>query len=278
MAKKAAWILFENTIIPDTHPFSKESTLLATSLCGDEVNRDMEDEMRTAIMGGHEQSHFTTGGLAGFCFAGVAGFAGMVHHIPVGGNCVVFYGPHVGVDYDGTVGKVNRKGHPMGSGTCCGPANAALAYVKQVMAGTRAPVDHPTDILDSQQTWVNKELLPYGERICSKAGGTDRGEHVELPLALYEAQDAIMMRILTKVFGEMAGDGKIVLLGGVTINTPEGTPEYFLPKKFQIFTKGDEGNCDPVMLEDRLDELLATQAPKVRGASNLNGGGTHTYG
>ena len=47
----------------------------------------------------------------------------------------------------------------------------------------------------------------------------------------------------------------IVLLGGITINTPEGTAEYFLPKKFAIVD-----NVGKVKV-DLLDELLAAKAP-----------------
>lgn len=144
--------------------------------------------------------------------------------------------------------------HHNSSGACCAPANAALAYVKEVKAGKRTEVSCPTDIIESQQTWLYKELLPYGDRVL----GADEPE-VELPLALYDCQDAIMKRIIDRCCGEIAGDGKIALLGGVTINTPEGTSEYFLPKKFHLVNKKGE------VVDDMLSELLEAECPKLDG-------------
>jgi len=144
--------------------------------------------------------------------------------------------------------------HHNSSGACCAPANAALAYLKDVKAGKRAEVGYPTDILESQQTWLYKELLPYGDRVL----GADEPE-VELPLALYDCQDAIMKRIVDTCCGEIAGDGKIALLGGITINTPEGTSEYFLPKKFHLVNKKGE------VVGDMLSELLEAECPKLDG-------------
>merc|ERR1719295_973235 len=57
------------------------STLLTTSLCCDEVNRDLEKHL-TAVYAG---SNFNIGGLAGFAFGGVKSFCKMAHHIPDGG-------------------------------------------------------------------------------------------------------------------------------------------------------------------------------------------------
>lgn len=203
--------------------YDEKKTLFATSLCCDEVNRDLEDDFRK-IYG----SNFSMGGLAGFPFGGVTSFGAMSHHIPEKGSCIVMYGPHVGIDYDGQVGKVNRRGRP-GSGACCGSANAAAVYVKQIRAGKREQLDNPEDILDAQQTWVGAKLIPYGERL-EKASDAN----VELPFALFDAQDNLMLRIVENGCGEVAGNGLIALLGGVQINTPEKTREYFLPKRFEI--------------------------------------------
>lgn len=203
--------------------YDESKTLFATSLCCDEVNRDLEDDFRK-IYG----SNFSMGGLAGFPFGGVTSFGAMSHHIPEKGSCVVMYGPHVGIDYDGQVGKVNRRGRP-GSGACCGSANAAAAYVKQIREGKREQLDNPEDIIDAQQTWVGAKLIPYGERL-EKASDPN----VELPFSFFDAQDELMLRIVDDGCGEVAGNGLIALLGGVQINTPEKTREYFLPKRFEI--------------------------------------------
>jgi hypothetical protein len=78
-------------------------------------------------------------------------------------------------------------------------------------------------------------LLPHGERL-------ENAEEpmVELPYALFDAQDELMQQILAKGAPEVSGrGGKIALLGGIQINTPEGISDYFLPLKFDLYnTKG----------------------------------------
>lgn len=210
--------------------YSDDKTLLATSLCCDEVNRELEDDL-TSIY----NFNFSMGGLAGFAFGGVTSFGAMAHHIPDNGSCLVVYGPHVGVDKDGAVGKVNRRGRNNGSGICCGSAAGAAAYCKSVQSGTD-PTPTPVDALDAQQTFVGNMLLPQYDRVCKAPD-----PKVQLPLTLFDIQDEFMKKIISKGCGEVAGEGKIAILGGIQINTPAGTSEYFLPKVFKVMNnKGEE--------------------------------------
>lgn len=199
------------------------TTILASSLCCDEVNRVLEKDLAAEF-----GDHFSMGGLAGFAFGGVTSFGAMSHHIPTGGSCLVVYGPHVGVDSSGVVGKVNRRGRP-GSGACCGSATAAAGYVKSVMCKEADAAGVPTELLDAQQSWVNLSLLPFGERL-------EKAEDVavEVPLALFDSQDELMKKIVSAGCGEVADPGTIALLGGIQINTPDGTPDHFLVKVFEL--------------------------------------------
>lgn len=217
-----------------------EKTLLATSLCGDEVNRDLEDEFR-AVYG----SNFNMGGVAGFPFGGVTSFGALMHHIPPQhGCCLIVYGPHVGIDLDGVVGKVNRNGHH-GSGACCNTAVASMAYVKAVRSGQTIHSPDPSDPMDAQQVFVDNALLSQGERL-EKAGNPD----VELPHALFDCQDDLMGRIIAKCTKDIPEGTSIALLGGIQVNTPTGTADYFLPKKFELLdSKGS-------LVEDLIGTLL----------------------
>jgi len=160
-----------------------ESSLVATSLCCDEVNRVLEKDFAK-----HYTDNFSMGGLAGFPFGGVTSFGAMAHHIPDGGSCLVVYGPHVGVDADGNVGVVNRRGRAA-PGACCGSACAAMGHVSCVHKGEASPVDSKVfeDPLDAQQAMVGNLLMPYAERLAKSPEPM-----VELPLALYDAQKKIM--------------------------------------------------------------------------------------
>lgn len=242
-----------------SHDMFPDHTLLATSLCYDELNRGIEDEFASRY-----GQPFAMGGLAGFCFGGTVGFGNALHHAPGAGNVLLLYGPHVGVDMDGTVGKVNRPGQ-RGSSECCGPAGFCLNYCRDVHSGHRDAPTAPGDITASQQTWACRELLPYMDRIeaAAEASGVRQGENcdavaVELPKCLYEAQDGVVQRILKEVSESQMNPGAhIALLGGITINTPDFLGEYFLPLKFVMVN--DEGE----VIKDMLADLLAAKPPTV---------------
>jgi Limiting CO2-inducible proteins B/C beta carbonyic anhydrases len=155
-------------------------------------------------------------------------YSAMAHHIPDGGSCLVVYGPHVGVDSEGKVGQINRRGRE-GSGPCCGSAAVAAGYVAKVRSGDIDAAGPPIDALDATQNFVGAMLLPYAERLEAAIE-----PEVELPFALFDAQHEMMQAIVRKGCGEVAGDGMITLLGGIQINTPTGITDYFLPRVFEI--------------------------------------------
>lgn len=201
------------------------TTLVATSLCCDEVNRPLEKALAKAY-----DEPFVMGGLAGFPFGGITSFGAMAHHIPDGGSCLVVYGPHVGIDSVGAVGTVNRRGRAKG-GACCGSAAAALGQLKK---GTMVPkgdgsAPPAVDSLDAQQAYVNAQLAPYGEKLL-----TSEDSKVELPFALYDAQKKMMDGIVDKGASAMEGNGYIAMLGGIQINTPDNLSDYFLPLSFEL--------------------------------------------
>jgi len=201
-----------------------KTTLLATSLCCDEVNRVLDRDFATVY-----GDTFSMGGLAGFPFGGVTSFGAMAAHIPDGGSCLLVYGPHVGVDSSGAVGLVDRRGRH-GPGSCCGSACAAAGHVGCVLRGEKPAVSTISlDPLDQQQQYVNALLQPYAERLAKSPEPM-----VELPLALYDAQNKLMDRIVEAGCQNVAGEGKIAMLGGIQINTPETESDYFLPLNFEI--------------------------------------------
>jgi hypothetical protein len=206
-----------------------DTSLIATSLCCDEVNRPLEQTLSHTY-----GSYFAMGGLAGFPFGGVTSFGAMAHHIPDGGSCLVIYGPHVGIDADGKVGTVDRRGRMKG-GACCGSAIAACGYVNNVMNGKIKAGGPPSGPLDAQQTFVGNMLLPHGQRLQAAADPM-----AELPFAMFDAQDDLMQQIVAKGCSQVAGKGKIALLGGIQINTPSGVPDYFLPLRFDLLNNSGE--------------------------------------
>jgi Limiting CO2-inducible proteins B/C beta carbonyic anhydrases len=223
-----------------------KTSLVATSLCCDEVNRPLEQDLARAF-----GDHFSMGGLAGFPFAGLTGFGAMAHHIPDDGSCLVVYGPHVGVDSNGRVGTVDRRGRMKG-GSCCGSAIAASIYVNGVMkGGVESPI--PKEPSDLQQAFVGNMLLPYGAFLDSSIEPM-----ADLPYALFEAQDDLIQKIVAKGAQHIHGKrGKVALLGGIQINTPTGVSDYFLPLKFEL--RNNKGQ----LVEDLLWDTTARRAAGV---------------
>ena len=220
--------------------YTGSNTLLATSLCCDELARRLEDDF-VKVYG----NNFNLGGLSGFPFAGNTGFGAMSAHIPDDGYCLVVYGPHVGVSEDGTVGKVERDGIALVD-TCCGSAVAASNYLKGITDGGATITANIQSFTDFQQGAVQELILPHGKRL---ADADDR--MVELPYALYDSQDLLMRSIVgTGVGGTKKG---LALLGGIQINTGPNTLDYFHPLRFDYMNKKGE------IMEDMLPIITKSE-------------------
>jgi hypothetical protein len=217
------------TGVLSTHGYTESNTLLATSLCCDEVNRVLEKDLGKVY-----GDNFSMGGLAGFPFCGTVSFGAMAHHIPDDGSCLIVYGPHVGFDETGAVGKLTRRGLHH-SGSCCGSACAALAYVQKISQGLADEAPLPTeDPIEMQQWLVGKLLLNHATRLEQTENPL-----AELPMALFDEQSKLIHDIVKKGCNHVA-NGTIALLGGVQINTPSGTSDFFLPLKFELFNNQGE--------------------------------------
>ena len=206
--------------------FTKSNTLVATSLCCDELARPLEKALGLDYYG----EHFSMGGLAGFPHGGQTSFGAMCAHIPDCGHCLLVYGPHVGVDSKGTVGTVERRGRDNG-GACCGSATAACGHVLNVHKNGNPQDGGVDDLIDAQQANVGKLLMPFAGRLAA-ANADDL--QVELSYSLQEAQQSMIERIVKNGAGSVA-DGMIAVLGGVQINTPPEMEDYYWPKHFDLY-------------------------------------------
>jgi len=211
--------------------YTGANTLLATSLCCDELARQLEDDFN-GIYG----NNFNLGGLAGFPFAGNTGFGAMAAHIPDDGYCLITYGPHVGVAADGTVGKVERSGVALVD-TCCGSAVAASNYVKGITDGGAQITTRLQEFTDFQQGAVQELILPHGKRLSEA-----KNRMVELPYALYDSQDMLLSEIVK--IGSLGVKRGVALLGGIQINTGPDTLDYFVPLRFNFLSNsGEDVQC-----------------------------------
>ncbi|KAL7451697.1 hypothetical protein ACHAWC_005638 [Mediolabrus comicus] len=202
--------------------FTTENTLLATSLCADELARVLEDEF-VSVYG----NNFNLGGLSGFPFAGNTGFGAMAAHIPDDGFCLLVHGPHVGICKNGVVGKVERQGIALVD-NCCGSAIAASNYLKGITHGGAQITAKLQQFSDFQQGAVQELILPFGKRLSD----ADDRMH-ELPYALYDSQEIIVKDIVKTGSGGIKKG--LALLGGIQINTAPDTDDYFHPLRFDFY-------------------------------------------
>ena len=202
--------------------FTNGNTLLATSLCADELARVLEDEF-VSVYG----NNFNLGGLSGFPFAGTTGFGAMAAHIPDDGFCLLVHGPHVGICKNGQVGKVERQGIALVD-NCCGSAIAASNYLKGITHGGAQITAKLQQFSDFQQGAVQELILPFGKRLSD---AEDRMH--ELPYALYDSQEILVEDIVKRGSGGIKKG--LALLGGIQINTAPDADDYFHPLRFDFY-------------------------------------------
>ena len=216
--------------------FSPDNTLLATSVCADELARVLEDDF-VDIYG----TNFNLGGLAGFPFAGNTGWGAMSAHVPDAGYCLTIHGPHVGITKGGQIGKVERSGIALVD-SCCGSAIAASNYLSAITDGSGVVNPKIQSFSDFQQGAVQELILPHGGRLGAAA---DRMK--ELPYALYDSQDVMVTDIVETGKGSIKSG--LAVLGGIQINTGPDTEDYFHPLKFDYY------DADGNLVESLLGKL-----------------------
>src|SRR5699024_1623629 len=193
---------------------------LADSLCCDEV--DSLQFPKNDMIG-----PFKMGGLGGYPFAGLTGMAAFSSHIPEGGGAILFYGPHIGITRDGTIGKTKRAGQQAHS-RCCGSATGALS---NFLDNNIKPADITGP--DYQQQVIEQLLLEQGERLK----GTEKPVWETIQI-LYEAID----QQISFLVGQTAFPCQyIIKCGGIFINGDNGEGSFWDAKRFEaIDTKNDE--------------------------------------
>jgi len=216
--------------------FTPQNTLLATSVCADELARVLEDEF-VDIYG----TNFNLGGLSGFPFAGNTGWGAMSAHVPDDGYCLTIHGPHVGITKDGLIGKVERSGIALVD-NCCGSAIAASNYLQSITDGSANINPKIQSFSDFQQGAVQELILPFGKRLA-RAENRMR----ELPYALYDSQEVMVTDIVNTGKGSIKKG--LAVLGGIQINTGPDTDDYFHPLKFDYYDENGD------LVENMLGQL-----------------------
>ena len=131
--------------------FRPSNCLALVDVCRDELMADF-DEQVSHVWG----RPFAIGSLAGLVFLGRTGLQAALSHVPGEDGrhrFVAFCFPHIGIDEDGTVGRVQRRGMSRASVAC-----GALAAFRSELTGPRA--EAVLDVDDVEQSLLRMRLGP----------------------------------------------------------------------------------------------------------------------
>ena len=201
--------------------YTKDNTLFASCICPDEINfipGEMVDLMKTRW-----GENFALGGLAGLPFVGKAGFSAFAHHVPAEGKAFIIFAPHVGVEADGSIGKILRE-HQHESSTACG---AAVGAYKAILAN-KGPVPTADPDYDAQIGFIIEKL---GQQVNDLVGAApDPISFVTYQMYVL-ARDTFVKQ-LTEAGGIYDDAVEVAVLGGIQINRAVGG-DRFMPLMFQ---------------------------------------------
>ncbi|MEZ5117812.1 MAG: hypothetical protein R2737_16245 [Candidatus Nanopelagicales bacterium] len=184
--------------------FHQSNALPLLGVCRDELMLGFAEAVTDAW-----GAPFDLGALAGMVFLGRTGIAAALGHAPGEDGrhrFVAFCFPHIGIDDDGTVGRVMRPGMH-GPSAACG----ALAALGQELADGR--LDLALDPLDLEMSLLRTRLVSYL-----------RYGRVPTLSELTEAARDVAVADLRALVDGLASDQPVdvAYLSGVVIHTPDG--------------------------------------------------------
>mmetsp|Transcript_10827 Transcript_10827/g.16122 ORF Transcript_10827/g.16122 Transcript_10827/m.16122 type:complete len:549 (+) Transcript_10827:171-1817(+) len=218
--------------------YTQQNTLLATSICPDEINSGFVlDMLHTWEL----PKQFTLGGLAGVPFVGTSGMDAFLHHVPNANNqlgkVVIVFGPHIGITEDGQVGKIARENQG-GASTACG---AAIGAYKAIMKAQAEQAKNQmgslsaANSIDAQEEYIIAQLDDKLRKFPPPPEG--QGDPIaHVTRLMYVIVKEFMLKTMNTL--EDAGTvwneaSEIALVGGILINTAEGKSDYFQPLMFE---------------------------------------------
>ena len=198
------------------HDIDISNITYATSSCSDELNREADS---LSILG----NNFTLGGLSGFPHTGITGMTAFSHHISENGTAFIFYSAHIGITDTGELGKVLRPNQPDVSNSC-GALMLALSRFQKDKNYSPNLDNHQ----DFQQMYLEQKLSKYKDRFLDA-----KNPIKEITEVSYEITEKEIYDLVEKCKGEFHIK-KIVLLGGIIINTSPYFDDYLDIRKEEV--------------------------------------------
>jgi hypothetical protein len=201
--------------------FRPSNCLAIVDVCRDELMGEFSDAVTRAW-----GTPFEVGALGALVFAGPTGMRAALSHVPGEDGrhrFVVFAFSHVGLDADGGVGRVQRRGMHRES-TACG---ALVAFRDQLLDGQTAFTPDLEDVEQSLLRTRLARLLPLGEvpslvelaDMARRAAVADLRRYIELASEDEPVDVAYLSGIV--VHGPDGRDAVVRVEGSVTIDGVE---------------------------------------------------------
>jgi len=233
MDRKVAEVLFKRG-------YTSANTLFASSMCPDEVNHEPGDVVD--LMKSRWGEKFELGGLAGLPFVGKSGFTAYAHHVPDGGKLLVLFAPHVGINFDGKVGKLQRLNQKSLSTACGAAIGAYNGIMKEALAKKKVgdssavavPKPKTRNDFDGQIEYIKAKLQPLLQGIEAAPD--------EIAFVTYQMYAIVRQFLIDQVLtADVWRDaGELCVVGGIMVNLGDGN-DRFVPLFFQA-REGEKGD------------------------------------
>lgn len=226
--------------------YTKDNCLFATSTCPDEVNSKPGELID--LLKNRWGENFGLGGLGGVPFTGKAGFGAYSHHVPNGGKMFILFAPHVGVEYEGTVGSLRRVNQD-GVSSACGAAVGAFKALKAEMAAAESSDNMNyeartgvSDYFDAQINFIKAKLK---QRLANYASAPDAITYVTYQMYALVREFFIDEVLSAPGFWDYAEE--LTVMGGIMVNRGVGG-DRFMPLMFQ--TRGKDAGSVKDLFEE----------------------------
>jgi len=202
-------------LVEDKLELDPAKVMIADSICGDDVNSIQYPIRSKEFLG-----PFKMGGLNGFPFAGLTAMQAVASHVPSDGAVYIYYGPHIGISKDGTIGSIRRIGIEERS-PCCGAINKAIEKLKndKIYPNNLSEIDYQMNVIE-QILFYEKYRILKAEKPIQEATAV-----------LYEAIDKRINELIDTTTFHCK---YILLMGTILINSDEGMGSFSSAKRFEV--------------------------------------------
>lgn len=191
-------------------------TMLCSSHCPDDLNAVVSRTLNESTWNLNDRiwGPFLLGGLGGFPFGGKSGMIAFAEQVPEGHTALILYGPHVGINQEGQLGRLRRHQHNEDSDSCRALMNVLQRFREDTYC------EPEPDEADFQQQYLEKLLLPHREQILASDDPTR--EITECAFKIIESNIVQLLKSAEHAFT----CEQIALVGMISVNTAPELQDY----------------------------------------------------